>query len=217
MEPLPEELVRVLGCLAEKEATVPDAYPLTLNSLRQACNQSSSRDPVVAYDTATVQRAVDQLKPLGLVRFVHPSHGERTTKFRHALDERLGLDRAELAVLTVLALRGPQTVPELRTRTERMHAFDGAVAVLDALHRLAGRDEPLAADLGRLPGQREGRWAHLLSGPVDVAAVAERVTAAPGPPDRPDRSDRPDLAAELAELRERVERLERELGLHDAP
>jgi len=200
----------VLGCLAEKEATVPDAYPLSLNALRQACNQSSSRDPVVAYDDLTIQRALDTLKGRGLVRFVHPAHGERTTKFRHVLDEQLSLSRAELAVLTVLALRGPQTIPELRSRTDRQYPFADVEEVASTLRALAAREDPLAVDLGRLPGQREGRWMHLLAGPVDVEALAVAPVRAPAGPAAGPRAD---LAAELAELRARVERIERELGL----
>lgn len=203
MEPLRAEHVRVLGCLAEKEATVPDAYPLTANALRQACNQSTSRDPVVSYDEPTIQRTVDELKALGLVRFVHPAHGERTTKYRHALDDRLDLDPAELALLTVLALRGPQSVAELRTRTERQHRFDDNDAVEATLRRLAGREEPLVVHLGR-------RWAQLLGGPVDPDAVADDHAAAPAPALA---SARVGLADELAALRARVERIERELGL----
>jgi len=215
VEPLHDEQIRVLGCLAEKEATVPDAYPMTLNALRQACNQSSSRDPVVAYDDLTVQRALDELKTLGLVRFVHPSHGERTTRFRHVADVALGIDRSELALLAVLALRGPQTAAELRTRTERLHRFADADAdaVEASLARLAARDEPLVVELPRLPGHHQARWAHLLAGPVDpelLVARAARPTATP----RASSADGLDsLAAEVAELRARLERLERELGI----
>ena len=114
---LTAEHVRILGCLIEKERTVPDSYPMTLNGLVTACNQSTNRSPVVAYEAVAVQRALDELKDLGLVRFVHPSHGERTTKFRQVIDERLALLPTEAAVLCVLFLRGPQTVAELRTRS----------------------------------------------------------------------------------------------------
>ena len=198
-----DEQVRVLACLLEKEATVPDAYPLTANALRQACNQTSSRDPVVAYDDATVQRSLDELKAAGLVRFVHPAHGERTTKYRHIVDERLGLDRGELAVVAVLALRGPQTAAELRSRAERAHAYASVTEVEEVLARLARRDEPLVTELPRR------RWAHLLAGPVDAEAVDARPPAAASP-----RADRvAELESEVAELRQRLERIERELGL----
>jgi uncharacterized protein len=204
VDPLNDEQVRVLACLVEKEATVPDAYPLTANALRQACNQTSSRDPVVAYDDHTVQQALDELKAAGFVRFVHPAHGERTTKYRHVVDERLGLDRGELAVLAVLALRGPQTAAEVRSRTERAHAFESVGEVEDVLRRLAEREEPLATELPRR------RWAHLLAGPVDADAVdlaPPRATTTP-------RAERvAELEAEVAALGERIGRIERELGL----
>lgn len=147
------EQVRVLGCLLEKERTVPDSYPMTLKGLVTACNQSSNRHPVVSYEAAAVQRTVDDLKDAGLVRFVHPSHGERTTKFRQVIDERLALLPTEAAVLCVLFVRGPQTVAEIRTRTERLHAFDSAEEVEAALQGLADREQPLARRLDR-------RWTH---------------------------------------------------------
>jgi uncharacterized protein YceH (UPF0502 family) len=170
---LTAEAVRVLGCLIEKARTVPDTYPLTLNSLVSACNQSSNRWPVTDYDAGTVQRTLDDLKVEGWVRFVHPSHGERTTKFRHIVDERLSLGEDELAVVAVLGLRGPQTVGELRTRCERLHAFASLDEVAAVLERLAARDEPLVVALARRPGEREGRWAHLLSGSVEDSAAYE--------------------------------------------
>ena len=115
-EPLTATEVRVLGCLMEKEATTPDAYPLTLNALRTACNQSSNRDPVVSYEDHTVQNALDSLRARSLIRIVY-STANRATKYRHVLHEALDLEPAERAVLTVLLLRGPQTVGEMRTRT----------------------------------------------------------------------------------------------------
>jgi uncharacterized protein YceH (UPF0502 family) len=149
----------------EKERTVPDSYPMTLNGLVTACNQSSSRWPVVSYDAATVQRTVDDLKDAGLVRFVHPSHGERTTKFRQVIDERLALLPTEAAVLCVLFVRGAQTVAEIRTRTERLHAFDSVEEVEAALQGLAGRDQPLTRRLDR-------RWTHTFEqAEVEAGAV----------------------------------------------
>jgi uncharacterized protein YceH (UPF0502 family) len=174
------EQVRILGCLLEKERTVPDSYPMTLNGLVTACNQSSNRWPVVTYDASTVQRTVDDLKDAGLVRFVHPSHGERTTKFRQVIDERLALLPTEAAVLCVLFVRGPQTVAEIRTRTERLHAFDSAEEVEAALEGLAARDQPLAARLDR-------RWTHTFeqvdaptaagSSPVSRSGLDDRIAA----------------------------------------
>jgi uncharacterized protein len=192
---LTAEAVRVLGCLAEKERTVPDTYPLTLKALVTACNQSSNRWPVVQYDAGAVQRTLDDLKADGFVRFVHPSHGERSTKFRHVLGERLGLEPAEVAVLAVLFLRGPQTAAELRSRTDRLHAFGSTGEVEDALRSLAARDDPLVRLLDRRPGEREARWLHLLApaptGPTPDSRF-ERGPDAPGVPDarRTDIDDR---------------------------
>jgi uncharacterized protein YceH (UPF0502 family) len=213
VEVLTEEEVRVLGCLVEKEATVPDTYPLTLKSLRQACNQSSNRDPVVDYDELTVQRCVDRLKVAGLVRFVHPSHGERATKFRHVLDERLDLDRAQLAVLSVLGLRGPQTAGELRTRTERQHPFDSVGEVESVLAVLAARDEPLVVELPRVPGQHQIRWAHLLAGPVDLDALAAAAGRASGGGGGGVSDRVAALEAQVGALVDRLSRLEEELGI----
>jgi uncharacterized protein YceH (UPF0502 family) len=217
VEPLTDEEIRVLGCLIEKEATVPDAYPLTLNALRAACNQSSSRNPVVAYDDLTIQRSVDSLKLAGLVRFVHPSHGERSTKFRHVAGEALDLDRAQLAVLAVLALRGPQTSAELRTRTERAHAFASVGEVEGVLAVLADRAEPLTVGIPRQPGQQHARWAHLLGGPVDVEALAAQAPVAAGSGriagGGADGARVAALEAEVAALGARLARLEAELGV----
>ena len=153
---LSAEEARVLACLIEKEATVPDNYPLTLNSLRLACNQSTNRDPVVAYDDRTVEAALLSLKSMGLVRFVHPSHGGRTIRYRHVADERWHLSASELAVLAVLVLRGPQTVGEVRARTERQLADEGATAAEEILDTLAARSpEPFALRLERRPGERD--------------------------------------------------------------
>lgn len=153
---------RVIGCLLEKERTVPDTYPMTLNGLVGACNQSSNRWPVADLEPRTVQGALDSLKEKRLVRFVHPSHGERTTKYRQVLDDAMRLEPEDAAVLCVLLLRGPQTIGELRTRTERLHPFESPGEVEATLDRLAAREEPLVVPLPRQAGQKEGRWAHLL-------------------------------------------------------
>lgn len=217
MEPLTAEEARVVGCLVEKEATVPDAYPLSLHSLRSACNQTSSRDPIVAFDDLTVQRALDSLKQKGVVRFVHPSHGERVTKFRHVAGEQYDLDPGELALVAVLLLRGPQTAGELRTRTERMHPFGSLGEVEDVLAALAERDAPLTVELPRGPGQQQTRWVHQLCGPVDVDALAAATgpaRASGGGGVHPAAHDRvAALEAEVADLRGRLARLEAELGL----
>jgi uncharacterized protein YceH (UPF0502 family) len=153
---------RVIGSLIEKQLTTPQQYPLSLNALVQACNQVSNRNPVVSYDEREVDETLVSLKEAGLVRFVHPSHGRSVTRYRQVLDERLGLDTSQLALVAVLLLRGAQTAGELRTRTERMAAFEGITGLEAELARLAGGPEPLVARLPRRPGQKEERWAHLL-------------------------------------------------------
>jgi uncharacterized protein len=215
---LRSEEVRVLACLIEKEATVPDSYPLTLNTLRLACNQSTNRHPVVAYDDRTVENALVSLKSMGLVRFVHPAHGGRTTRYRHTADERWRLSPGELGVLSVLALRGPQTIGEVRARAER-HLDDTSSAeeILDTL--AARHPEPLAVRLERRPGERDARYAHLLTGEVEDVAPEPAIDRGATIADRPDRHDRHDrhdeLAAEVAELRRRLDRLEQLLGVDD--
>jgi len=154
---------RVLGSLVEKAVATPQQYPLTLNSLVAACNQSTNREPVVTYDDATVETALTALRDKGVARLVHPSHGARTPKHRHVLDEALGLDEPTLAVLDVLLLRGPQTVGEIRTRTERLHPFASTDEVEKVLGFLADRDPALVARLERRPGQKEARYEHLLT------------------------------------------------------
>jgi uncharacterized protein YceH (UPF0502 family) len=158
----PEE-GRVVGSLIEKQLTTPQQYPLTMNSLLLACNQSSNRDPVVDFDERTVDSALTSLKSAGIVRFVHPSHGRSVTRYRQVLEEALALSDTELALLGVLLLRGPQTAGELRSRTERMAQFEGIAAVDSELDRLAVRPDPLARQLPRRPGQKEERWMQLLT------------------------------------------------------
>jgi uncharacterized protein YceH (UPF0502 family) len=175
---LTAEEARVVGALAEKALTTPQYYPLTHNALVNACNQSNNRDPVVTYDAATVDAALDGLRAKGFARVIHAGGGNRTTKYRHVLDEALGLDGRELALVTVLLLRGPQTLNELKTRTARMADFDGAEAVQHDLDRLAGRDGPLVTFLEKEPGRREPRWAttltSLLPGSVNASPPQRR-------------------------------------------
>ena len=208
----PPEL-RVLGSLLEKQRTTPDVYPLTLNALRAACNQSTNRDPVVSYDEETIR---DALHHLGRRRWTRltSGHGSRAAKYRHLLAEELDISPEEQAVLAVLMLRGPQTPGELLQRTERMFHFDGADALHAVLERLSERE--LAVRLERRPGQREERYAHLLGdeAPVDVAPVAYAAPAAPAAPTAPavddDRLAR--LEQEVAELREEIRSLREALG-----
>lgn len=159
--------IRVLGCLLEKQLTTPDIYPLTLNGLRLACNQSTNRDPVVDYDDATLRDALRRLERRGYVRLAS-GRGSRAPKYRHLLAETLPLAGDEHAVLCVLMLRGPQTPGELKQRGERMHAFAGLDAVHDTLARLIVRE--LVRRLERRPGQKEERYEHLLSADSDESA-----------------------------------------------
>jgi uncharacterized protein len=163
--------VRVLGSLVEKEITTPDYYPLTLNALVNACNQSSNRDPVVSFDETTVVRALDGLreKKLALVFYGAES---RVPKYAHKLEEAFTLSRPEIAVLCVLLLRGPQTVGELRGRTGRMHEFAALEEVEATLQALAAKEpQPLVAKLPRQTGFKESRFAHLLAGEVPLEAI----------------------------------------------
>ncbi len=168
---LTAEEQRVLGCLLEKQRTVPASYPLTLNSLRLACNQTSSREPVVDYSERTIQDTARTLKDRGLLRLVWAGAGSRVIKYHQLLDEVLELGEDERALLTVLLLRGPQAPGELKTRTERLHPFADRAVVADCLAGLAGREEPLVRELPLQRGQQDRRWVHLL-GPVPVAAAA---------------------------------------------
>jgi uncharacterized protein YceH (UPF0502 family) len=186
----PVEL-RVLGCLLEKQRTTPDQYPLSLNALRLATNQSTNRDPVVDYDQGTIRAALDRLGHRGWTRLAS-GPTTRVAKFRHLLDEALQLLPSQLALLAVLMLRGPQTVGELRTRGERLYPFPAADDVELALMELAERE--LVLRLPKRPGEREERWMQLL-GESEAATVA----AAPAP-------------SPAGELEERVARLEREVA-----
>jgi len=207
--------VRVLGCLIEKQRTTPDTYPLTLNALRAACNQSTNRDPVVAYDEATIRDAITRLNRRRWARLASGA-GSRTSKYRHLLDEALTRAPDELAVLGVLMLRGGQTPGELKARCDRLHPFADLAAIHTTLERLIERD--LAAQLPRRPGQKEERYNHRLSdddAPQPAGAAPGAPAAAPGPvvraPGRPMPSA-PEVAAptELP-LPERVARLEAEV------
>jgi len=161
---------RILGSLLEKEITVPASYPLSLNSLRTACNQSSSRDPVSDYEEQLVEQVARGLKDRGLVRIVWADTGRRTLKYHQTLAELLDLAADERALLTVLLLRGPQAPGELRTRTDRLHAFDDRQAVEGVLARMAARPEPLVRELERRAGQHDNRWMHLLGAAEEEAA-----------------------------------------------
>jgi uncharacterized protein len=212
MEALSTAEARVLGCLIEKEATTPDAYPLTMNSLILACNQTSNRTPVVHFDETIVNDALLRLRERKLTRLVHSAHGSRVTKHRHALSEVWAITNAELAVVAVLLLRGPQTVNELRTRTERYQAdIEDLGGVQSVLDRLAARDEPLASCLGRQPGQREERWVQLLADEPDAPATPAAREATPSwrPPAAAEHTD--SLADQVRGLRREIDELRRDV------
>lgn len=178
MEPLTPEELRVVACLVEKQLTTPDSYPLTENSVVAACNQLSNRNPIVEYDHNAVRVTLTALRERGLARVIH-TPGARVPKHRHILDDALGLSQGEVSLVAVLALRGPQTVGELRTRTERMHEFASLSEVEEVLAGLATRDEPLVVRLERQPGQKEARYAQLLAGPPDAATATATAAASP--------------------------------------
>jgi uncharacterized protein YceH (UPF0502 family) len=205
--------LRVLGSLIEKQRTTPDAYPLSLNALRAACNQSTNRDPVVEYDEMTIRRALEALNRKGWSRFAS-GPGSRAAKYRHLLDEALGLSAAQISLLAVLMLRGPQTVAELKTRTERMHPFESLAEVEATLGALAERE--LAERQPRRPGQKEERWAQLLgedaAGTAPAGVPAPSFAAEPEPPGEPLAARVERLEGEVAALRESLEALRAELG-----
>lgn len=203
MDPLSPEQLRVLGALIEKEATTPDQYPLTMNGLLLACNQTSNRQPVVSYTADDVEPVVSSLREAGLVRLVH-SPSNRALKYRHVAGEAWELGPGELAVLAVLALRGPQTVNELRTRTERYAGLEDLGGVEGVLHRLKNRyAEPWVVRLERRAGQREERWMHLLAGEVDEELLSASEEVGERSPSTP---------ARLAALEARVAQLSEELA-----
>jgi uncharacterized protein YceH (UPF0502 family) len=187
--------LRVLGCLIEKQRTTPDIYPLSLNSLRLACNQSTNRDPVVEYDEVTIRAALDRLSRRRWVRLASGA-GSRAVKYRHLLDEALELSEPELSLLAVLMLRGPQTPGELKSRTERLSHFGSPVEVVEVLQGLIDRE--LARRQERRPGQKEERYEQLLGGEAaESPTPVEEADRLDGLEQRVDR-----LEAELASLRE---------------
>jgi uncharacterized protein YceH (UPF0502 family) len=207
----PEQL-RIIGVLIEKEATTPDQYPLTMNGLLSACNQTSNRTPIVSWDQEQVDPVLAELREANLIRVVH-SPSNRAEKYRHVAGEAWELGPGELAVLAVLALRGPQTVNELRTRTERYGSLDDLGGVDGVLHRLKNRyQHPWVTRLERQAGQREERWAHLLAGEV-TAEVLARTDAEVGESPRRATAERlSELEAQVAALTETVTRLDQQVA-----
>jgi len=196
--------IRVLGCLIEKQRATPESYPLSLNALRLACNQSTNRDPVVDYDEHTIREGLNRLSRRGWARLAS-GPGSRAVKFRHLFDEALGLTSAQTAVLAVLMLRGPQTPGELKQRTQRLHAFEGLDEIASVLEELIEGD--LVRRLDRRPGQKEERFEHLLSEDGAEEAAPSPSEREPGP--RPDRLAQ--LEREVADLRREVAELRDEL------
>lgn len=222
MRPLSLLETRVLGVLVEKQATVPDSYPLSLNALTLGCNQKTAREPVLEAAEADVQAALDALKALSLV---FEASGSRVTRWEHNLGRVLAVPSQSVALLAVLMLRGAQTASELRSHCERLHRFADASSVEGFLDELAGRAPeqggPLALRLARAPGAREPRWAHLLGGPVDAA---DRTPAEASPAGVVELGEVAALKARLARveselttLRAAVARLQSELGIAGEP
>lgn len=209
---------RVLGCLIEQEAAAPDAVPLTLNTLRLACNQTAGRDPVVAYDDRTVEDTLLSLKSRGLARFVPPSSEARTTRYRHRADERWRMGSTELAVLAVLLLGGVQSVAQVCAQAQRLHPLITVAEVEAVLDTLAARTpRPFAARVGGGPGGRERRWVQVLTGPAPAEATAAADlggATAPGTLERQvDRVPAEMAAPSYAALVARVADLERRLTM----
>jgi len=203
LRPLSLLEARVAAVLVEKQASVPDSYPLTLNALVAGCNQKTARDPVIAATDSDVLQAVDALKSLNLVVEVS---GSRVSRYEHNVRRVLGVPSQSQALLAILILRGPQTAAELRQNTERLHRFADVSSVEGFLEELAAREPPFAIKLPKAPGAREARWAHLLCGPV---ASVEHAVAAAAPRDE----EVALLRAEVAALRQLVNRIAAELGI----
>jgi uncharacterized protein len=207
--------IRILGSLLEKEITTPEYYPLSVNALLNACNQKSNRDPVVHWDEDTLERALYTLRDKGLLLSITGA-GSRVPKYGHRISEKLNLGRRELAILCELMLRGPQTLGELRTRAERMHAFGDLAEVESVLDRMPG----LIVKLPRRPGEKEARYAHLLSGEPPASAAGPESAASPsstspastspGPP--PPASRIAALEDEIAQLRRELENLKQQFA-----
>lgn len=196
--------VRVLGSLMEKETTTPEYYPMSLNALVNACNQKSNRDPAVSYDDETVEDAIERLKAKGLMLTISGA-GSRVPKYAHRFSEKLNLGRREVAILCELMVRGPQTVGELKNRADRMHRFNDLEEVESVLERM----DALVTKLPRRPGEKEQRYAHLLSGPASVAEHEQARELEPAQ-SRVDRVSA--LEAEVGRQREELDDLKRQFA-----
>lgn len=202
MNELSETEARVVGCLVEKQLTTPEYYPLTLNALVAACNQKTNREPIVNYDEQTVESALESLREKNLVYIFYGS-SSRVPKYKHMLPSVYELDEREVAVVSVLMLRGAQTIGELNQRTSRLYEFSGLNEISETLDGLAKRDEPIVVKLERQIGQKEARYAHLLSGEIDMEAMSNLREVSGGQT----RNDR------IAELEREIENLRSEFNL----
>ena len=200
---------RIVAVLVEKESTVPDTYPLSLNALCAGCSQKTARDPVMSVTEPQALAAIEELKALSLVIEIS---GTRTVKFEHNLGRALGVPGAAVALLATLMLRGPQTAAELRLHSERLHRFADVSSVEGFLDELAGKAEPMVRKLPRAPGARESRWVHLLCGEVQIEATGAEPGAMAAAADAGLAEEVAVLRAEVAELRARLDRLAAALG-----
>jgi uncharacterized protein YceH (UPF0502 family) len=199
---------RVLGSLIEKQLTTPEYYPLTLNALVNACNQKSNRDPVMSLGEADVLAAIDSLREKNLVYTFHGSTS-RTVKYKHVLPSVLDIEPPAVAVITLLLLRGPQTIGELRGRSERLYEFKDLGEVQETIDELAGRDEPLVVKLDRQPGQKDARYAHLLGGQIDQTGFIASRERTPSSGTANERFEK--LEEEVAFLRGEIEAIRTKL------
>ena len=211
--PLDAEEARVLGCLIEKESTTPESYPLTQNATVTACNQKTSRQPVMKLDPGRVGQALRKLEQRGLVK---SDFGARAARYRHRVDTALSFTPAQRTLIGLLLLRGPQTLAELLARSERMHEFDDLDDVRYNLDRLAGRDAPMVVCIGRAPGQREDRYMHRLCGDVDAERLLASIKGSGGGASGAlgmDDAERQELLSRIEALETRLALVERELGM----
>ena len=202
---------RVLGSLIEKQVTTPEYYPLTINALTLACNQKNNRYPVTSYTENQVSEAVERLREKNLA-YVFYGSTSRVPKYKHVMPEVMRLSHPEVALMCVLMLRGAQTLGELRGNAARLHDFSGLEEVEQTLNALITRDEPMVARLPRQPGQKEGRFAHLLSGEINLEALAESERAAAAAPSRRTNLEEKieALTAEVASLKEQFEQFKKQ-------
>jgi hypothetical protein len=210
------EQARVLGSLVEKQMTTPDYYPMTVNALVAACNQKNNRDPITAFDQTDVERILGELNDVDLARFTRQSGG-RTLKYLHRAPDTLGIDDEQLAILAIMMLRGPQTIPEIKSRTERYIHFDSLEAVEERINDLITRDQPLVGQVPRATGQREDRFMTVLVPDHPAAGTAQRTVVTPArPPEADPGTDGPahgDLESRVAGLEATVAFLLDQLGL----